>query len=166
MDARRTGDLEEVAAGGWGGGAFGHGERPLLVGRHSAPTAARCQRTADLGSNGVALIALVDDVLTAAGPTPHHFSITDFSGSSQKAQTAAPKTSSAAATMKGACQEPYWTRTPKTIGDNAPPMFPAMFITPDTVPEYWPPTCMGTDQEGPMVNSRQNSAAVRQKTAV
>src|SRR5262252_9170360 len=86
-------------------------------------------------------------------------SITEASGSSQKAQTPAPATSSAAATINGACQEPNWTKKPNTKGDSAPPMFPAMFIIPDTVPEYLPPTSMGTAQEGPMVHSRKNMAA-------
>jgi hypothetical protein len=36
---------------------------------------------------------------------------------------------------------------PKTIGDSAPPMFPAMFIIPDTVPEFLLPTSIGTAQE-------------------
>jgi uroporphyrinogen decarboxylase len=31
-------------------------------------------------------------------------------------------------------------------------MFPAMFIIPDTVPEYSPPTSIGTDQDGPMMS--------------
>ena len=43
-----------------------------------------------------------------------------MSGSSQNAQIAAPMTSSAAATMNGACQLPYVTRKPNTIGDRAP----------------------------------------------
>ena len=67
--------------------------------------------------------------------------------------------------MNGATQEPTWTRNPKTIGESAPPKFPAMFIIPDTVPEYLPPTSIGTDQDGPMVHSRKNRAAVRQYTA-
>src|SRR5476649_1269505 len=87
---------------------------------------------------------------------------TDASGSSQKAQTPAPTMSRLAATINSACQEPNWTKTPKTIGDSAPPMFPAMFIIPDTVPECSPPTSMGTAQEGPMVHSRKNMAAVKQ----
>src|SRR5579883_1834804 len=45
-------------------------------------------------------------------------------------------------------------------------MFPAMFITPDTVPEYLPPTCIGTDHDGQMVHSRKNSTAVKQPIAV
>src|SRR6516225_6391630 len=91
---------------------------------------------------------------------------TDASGLSQNAQIAEPMTSSAAATMKGACQELYCARKPNTSGDSAPPKFPAMFIMPDTVPEYFPPTSMGTAHEGPMVHSRKNIATVRQYTAV
>ena len=49
---------------------------------------------------------------------------------------------------------------------DAPPKLPAMFIMPDTVPEYLPPVSIGTDQDGPMVHSRKNIAAVRQKTAI
>ena len=94
--------------------------------------------------------------IAAAHPAPIR------SGSSQNAQTAAPITSRLAATMNGASQLPYCTRNPNTKGDNAPPMLPAMFIMPDTVPEYLPPTSIGTAQEGPMVHSRKNSAAVKQ----
>jgi hypothetical protein len=60
------------------------------------------------------------------------------------------------------CHDPNWTTTPKTIGASAPSMFPAMFIIPDTVPECSPPISMETAQEGPMLHSRQNMAAVRQ----
>jgi hypothetical protein len=94
------------------------------------------------------------------------FSTTDLPGSSQNPQTAAPITSRLAATMNGACHDPNWTKTPKTIGDSAPPMFPAIFIMPDTVPECSPPISMGTAQEGPIVHSRKNMAAVKQYTAV
>src|SRR5690348_11221388 len=93
------------------------------------------------------------------------FSSTETSGSSQNAHTAAPKTSRHAATMNGATHEPSCTRKPKTSGDKAPPMFPAMFITPDTVPEYLPPTCIGTAHDGPIVHSRKNIAPVRQPIA-
>src|SRR5260221_5727410 len=91
---------------------------------------------------------------------------TEASGSSQNAQTTKPTTSRPAATMNGAAHEPSWAKTPKTNGESAPPMFPAMFIIPDTVPEYLPPTSMGTAQDGPMVHSRKNIAAVKQYTAV
>jgi len=64
--------------------------------------------------------------------------------------------------MNGAAHEPNWAKTPKTKGESAPPMFPAMFIIPDTVPEYLPPTSMGTAQDGPMVHSRKNMATVKQ----
>src|SRR6516162_9696033 len=90
---------------------------------------------------------------------------TEASGSSQNAQTAEPATSSAAATMNGACQEPTWTNAPKTIGESAPPILPAMFIMPDTVPECLPPASIGTAQDGPIVHSRKNIAAVRHHTA-
>src|SRR5258707_1339198 len=93
-------------------------------------------------------------------------STTEASGSSQNAQTTEPTTSRPAATMNGAAHEPSWAKTPKTNGKSAPPMFPAMFIIPDTVPEYLPPTSMGTAQDGPMVHSRKNMAAVKQYTAV
>src|SRR5579863_8855269 len=85
-----------------------------------------------------------------------------LSGSSQNAHTAEPITRSPAATMKGACQLPPSARKPNTIGDSAPPKLPAMFIIPDTVPEYLPPVSIGTAHDGPMVNSRKNSDAVRQ----
>src|SRR5215472_16209416 len=88
-----------------------------------------------------------------------------FSGSSQNAHTAEPITSSAAATMNGACQLPIWTSAPNTMGDSAPPILPAMFIMPDTVPEYLPPVSIGTAQDGPMVHSRKNIDAVRHHTA-
>src|SRR5579872_3921418 len=89
-------------------------------------------------------------------------SSTERSGSSQKAHTPAPVTSRAAATIKGACQLPYWTRKPNTSGESAPPILPAMFIMPETVPEYLPPASIGTAQEGPIVHSRKNIDAVRQ----
>src|SRR5664280_1664708 len=90
------------------------------------------------------------------------FSTTEVLGSSQNPQTAAPKTSRLAATMNGACQEPNWTRTPNTSGDKAPPILPAMFILPETVPECSPPISMGTAQDGPIVHSGKNMAAVKQ----
>src|SRR5258708_37351075 len=93
-------------------------------------------------------------------------SSTETPGSSQNAQIAAPRTRSPAATMNGACQEPNWTSTPKTIGDKAPPILPAMFIMPETVPGTLPPTSIGTAQDGPIVHSRKNIAPVRQYTAV
>src|ERR1700674_2706083 len=43
---------------------------------------------------------------------------------------------------------------------------PAIFITPDTVPLYAPPTSMGTAQAGLITNSRKNSEAVKQRIAV
>lgn len=50
--------------------------------------------------------------------------------------------------MNGACHDPNWTGTQKTIGDGAPPMFAAMFIMPETVPETSPPISMGTAGTG------------------
>src|SRR5258708_35439397 len=94
------------------------------------------------------------------------FSTTEVLGSSQNPQIAAPTTRRLAATMNGACHDPNWTSTPKTIGDRAPPMFPAIFIIPDTVPETSPPISIGTAQDGPIVHSRKNMAAVKQYTAV
>src|SRR3984893_7050330 len=104
-------------------------------------------------------------VQPAARPTPVeslYFPTTEVSGCSQSAQPTEPRTSRPAATMNGAAHEPNWAKTPKTNGESAPPMFPAMFIIPDTVPEYLPPTSMGTAQDGPMVHSRKNMAAVKQ----
>src|SRR5215471_14753154 len=94
------------------------------------------------------------------------FSTHERSGSSQNAHTPAPTISNAAATTNGACQLPYWARTPNTNGDIAPPKLPAIFIIPDTVPEYLPPVSMGTAQDGPIVHSRKNMAPVRHHTAV
>ena len=51
---------------------------------------------------------------------------------------------------------------PNTIGEMAPPKLPAMFIIPDTVPEYLPPVSIGTAHDGPIVNSRKNIEMVRQ----
>jgi len=34
-------------------------------------------------------------------------------------------------------------KTPKTNGEGALSIFPTMFIIPDTIPEYLPPTSMG-----------------------
>src|SRR5215472_7913538 len=89
-----------------------------------------------------------------------------LSGSSQNAHTAEPMTNRHAATMNGACQLPTCASTPNTIGDNAPPILPAMFIMPDTVPEYLPPVSIGTAHDGPIVHSRKNIEAVRHHTAV
>src|SRR6266566_3438836 len=85
-----------------------------------------------------------------------------LSGSSQNAHTAAPMTRRTAATMNGASQLPNCTKKPNTIGDSAPPILPAMFIMPETVPEYLPPVSIGTAHDGPMVHSKKNIEAVRQ----
>ena len=71
-----------------------------------------------------------------------------------------------AATMNGACQLPHVGQVAEHDRRAcAPPILPAMFIMPDTVPEYLPPVSIGTAQDGPMVHSRKNIAAVRQPTA-
>src|SRR5260370_42600219 len=69
-----------------------------------------------------------------------HCSTTEASGSSQNAQTTEPTTSRPAATMNGAAHEPSWAKTPKTNGESAPPMYPAMSNSHDTDPQYLPPT--------------------------
>jgi hypothetical protein len=61
---------------------------------------------------------------------------------------------------------PLCTRNPKTIGETEAARLPAIFITPDTVPLYSPPTSMGTAQAGLITNSRKNNDAVKQKMAV
>src|SRR5260370_24736586 len=68
--------------------------------------------------------------------------------------------------MKWPASRPERAKTEKNRGETPPPVFTAMFIIPDTVPEYLPPTSMGTAQDGPMVHSRKNMAAVKQYTAV
>src|ERR1700730_12444072 len=108
-------------------------------------------------------------VQPAATPTPVeslYFSTTEASGSSQKPQTTEPRTSRPAATMNGAAHEPNWAKTPKTNGESAPPMFPAMFIIPDTVPEYLSPTSRGTARAVRMVHSRKNMAPVKKYRAM
>src|SRR5262249_47873765 len=100
-----------------------------------------------------------------AQPLHRVSSITDTSGSSQNAQIAAPAASSNAETMKGAAHHSARTKYPNTNGDIAPPMLPAMFIIPETVPEYLPPVSMGTAQAGQMLHSRKNAAPVKQATA-
>src|SRR5580700_7723622 len=97
------------------------------------------------------------------GPViPSPLSMTDCSGSIQKAQMAAPMNSRPAETPNGATQDPLDTRYPNTVGESAPTNCPPMFIIPETVPENSPPISMGTAQAGPMVISRKNIAAVRQ----
>src|SRR5882672_8343174 len=98
-----------------------------------------------------------------AGPfVPSPLSMTDCSGSIQNAQMAAPTKSSPADTTKGATQDPFDTRIPKTVGDSAPTICPPIFIMPDTVPENSPPMSMGTAHAGPIVISRKNIALARQ----
>jgi hypothetical protein len=55
---------------------------------------------------------------------------------------------------------------PKIRGETEAARLPAIFITPDTVPLYSPPTSMGTAQAGLITNSRKNSDPVKQKIAV
>jgi hypothetical protein len=52
------------------------------------------------------------------------------------------------------------------MGESDAARLPAMFITPDTVPLYSPPTSMGTAQAGLMTSSRKNNDAVKQNIAV
>src|SRR5262249_20753403 len=92
----------------------------------------------------------------------HSVSKTEASGSSQNDQIAEPRTSKPAATMNGAAHEPNWAKTPKTNEESAPPMLPARCIVQARVPEYLLQTSMGTAQDGPMVHSRKNMAAVKQ----
>src|SRR5260370_1922338 len=66
----------------------------------------------------------------------------------------------------GVSHNPRCTRTPKTIGDMDAAKLPAMFITPETVPLYSPPTSMGTAHAGLITNSRKNSEAVKHRIAV
>src|SRR5260370_1259178 len=87
-------------------------------------------------------------------------------GPSQNAKPREPGRRSPAPKIRGPAHGRNGAKTRKPNGESAPPMFPAMFIIPDTVPEYLPPTSMGTAQDGPMVHSRKNMAAVKQYTAV
>src|SRR5271169_6687268 len=101
------------------------------------------------------------------GPViPSPLSMTDCSGSIQKAQIVAPMNSSPADTPNGATQDPLDTRYPNTVGESAPTNWPPMFIMPDTVPENSPPMSMGTAHAGPMVISRKNIAIVRKMSAL
>src|SRR4029077_2896115 len=78
----------------------------------------------------------------------------------------APVRRTPAEIRKGVIHNPLCTRTPKTIGDMDAAKLPAMFITPDTVPLYSPPTSIGTAHAGLITNSRKNSEAVKERIAV
>src|ERR1700737_4610878 len=93
-------------------------------------------------------------------------STTDLSGSMRNVQISPPGSRTPAEIKNGVIHNPLCTRTPKTIGDMDAAKLPAMFITPDTVPLYSPPTSIGTAHAGLITNSRKNSEAVRQKMAL
>jgi hypothetical protein len=93
-------------------------------------------------------------------------SITDFSGSMRNVQIKAPASRTPAEIKKGVIHNPLWTRSPKIIGETEAARLPAIFIIPETVPLYSPPTSMGTAQAGLITNSRKNSDAVKQSTAI
>src|SRR5579864_9139181 len=95
-----------------------------------------------------------------------HFSTTDASGSMRSVHTSAPVSSTPAVMKNGVTQDPLCTRNPKMIGDRDAARLPAMFITPDTVPLYSPPTSMGTAQAGLITSSKKNSDAVKHRIAV
>src|ERR1700674_1740476 len=93
-------------------------------------------------------------------------STTDLSGSMRNVHISAPVRRTPAEIKNGVIHIPLCTRTPKTIGDMDAAKLPAMFITPDTVPLYSPPTSIGTAHAGLITNSRKNSEAVKQRIAV
>src|SRR5258707_192667 len=93
-------------------------------------------------------------------------STTDLSGSMRNVQINAPVRRTQAEIKNGVIHNPLCTRTPKTIGDMDAAKLPAMFITPDTVPLYSPPTSIGTAHAGLTTNSRKNREAVKQRIAV
>src|SRR5258708_3571346 len=93
-------------------------------------------------------------------------STTDLSGSMRNVQINAPVRRTQAEIKNGVIHNPLCTRTPKTIGDMDGAKLPAMFITPDTVPLYSPPTSIGTAHAGLTTNSRKNREAVKQRIAV
>src|SRR5258708_36881160 len=66
----------------------------------------------------------------------------------------------------GGDHKPLRPRTPKIIGDMGAAKLPAMFISPETVPLYSPPTSIGTAHAGLITNSRKNREAVKQRIAV
>src|ERR1700680_945742 len=93
-------------------------------------------------------------------------STTDLSGSMRNVHISAPVRRTPAEIKNGVIHNPLCTRTPKTIGDKDAAKLPAMFITPDTVPLYSPPTSMGTAHAGLITSSKKNSEAVRHRIAV
>src|SRR6202049_1599645 len=93
-------------------------------------------------------------------------STTDLSGSMRNVHISAPVRRTPAEIKNGVIHNPLCTRTPKTMGDMDAAKLPAMFITPDTVPLYSPPTSIGTAHAGLITNSRKNREAVKQRIAV
>src|SRR3984893_18472026 len=91
---------------------------------------------------------------------------TEVSGSMRNVHISAPVRRTAAEMKNGVIHNPLCTRTPKTMGDMDAAKLPAMFITPDTVPLYSPPTSIGTAHAGLITNSRKNREAVKQRIAV
>src|SRR5258708_13207772 len=88
-------------------------------------------------------------------------STTDLSGSMRNVHISAPVSRTPAEMKNGVIHNPLCTRTPKTIGDMDAAKLPAMFITPETVPLYSPPTSMGTAHAGLITNSRTHTEALK-----
>src|SRR6202022_4556873 len=93
-------------------------------------------------------------------------STTDLSGSMRNVHISPPGSRTPAEIKNGVIHNPLCTRTPKTMGDMDAAKLPAMFITPDTVPLYSPPTSIGTPHAGLITNSRKNGEAVKPRIAV
>src|ERR1700723_3897079 len=83
----------------------------------------------------------------------------------RKAPNSPPARRTPAEKKKGRTQNPLSPRAPKKRGDRDPAKLPAIFITPQTVPLYSPPTSIGTAQAGLITSSRKNSDAVKHKIA-
>src|SRR5215471_12238094 len=78
----------------------------------------------------------------------------------------APTTISDPEMKNGKTGEPVRCQTAaKMIGESPPAKLPNMFIMPDTVPEYSPPTSITTAQAGPIFISRKNAATLSKITA-
>src|ERR1700722_6496954 len=92
-------------------------------------------------------------------------STTDLSGSMRNAQISAPVRRTPAEIKNGAIHSPLCASTPKIIGDIEAARLPAIFITPDTVPLYSPPTSIGTAHAGLKTNPRKKREAVKQRIA-
>src|ERR1700722_13910014 len=84
----------------------------------------------------------------------------------RNAQISPPVNRTPAEIKKGVTHRPRCTKAPKMIGDRDAAKLPPMFMTPDTVPLYSPPTSIGTAHAGLITSSRKNSEAVRQRIAV